>query len=315
MENTTASQRSLIAQKAADARWGKIVHQAEFVGALDIAGLSLECVVLDDGRRVISQGSILESLGRSSSSGRRTRNDNRPPFAEAGNLVPFFTDDLVRLFDRIEYRHEGSKLTRHGYAAEILPLICDVYLAAREADALTTQQQPTAKHAEILVRGLARVGIVALVDEATGYQSKRAKDELAQILEAYVNEEYRRWVRKFPEVFFEELYKLHGWVFKPENHKHPGYVGKFINQYVYDALPEGVLEGLRAVNPKNASGNRARRHHQHLTEEQGLSHLEDQIKEVVTLMKLADSKSQFHGSFMKLHPANPDQQELDLELN
>lgn len=271
--------------------------------------------MLEDGRRVISQGSILESLGRSSSSGRRTRNDNRPPFAEAGNLVPFFTEDLINLFDRLEYRQEGSNLTRLGYGAEILPLICDVYLAAREAGVLTTQQQATAKHAEILVRGLARVGIVALVDEATGYQSKRAKDELAKILEAYVNEEYRKWVRKFPEVFFEELYKLHSWDFRPGNHNHPGYVGKFINQYVYDALPDGVLEGLREVNPKNSSGNRTRRHHQHLTEEQGLSHLEDQIKETVTLMKLADSKKQFHASFNKLHPTNPEQFELDLNLD
>ena len=130
-----------------------------------------------------------------------------------------------------------------------------------------------------------------------------------------MNEEYRRWVRKIPEVFFEELYKLHWWIFKSEKHQHPGYVGKFINQYVYEALPEDVLERLRAVNPRNSSGNRVRRHQQHLTEEQGVTHLEDQIKETVTLMELADSKKQFHRSFTKLHPTNPEQKELALDLD
>lgn len=313
-ENTSPERRREIARKAADARWGKTVQNAEYVGSLAIGDLSLECVVLEDGRRVISQKSILESLGRSDSSGRRTRNDNRPPFVEAGNLVPFFSDELIAMFNRVEYRHSNGIGTRHGYAAEILPLVCEVYLAAREAGVLTPPQLNTARSAEILVRGLSRIGIIALVDEATGYQAKRAKDELAKLLEAYVNEEYRKWVRKFPEVFFEELYKLHNWEFRPGNHKHPAYVGKFINQYVYEALPDGVLDGLQSVNPKNASGNRSRRHHQHLSEEQGLSHLEDQIKETVTLMKLADSKKQFHSSFTKLHPANPEQPELELNL-
>lgn len=312
-ENMTALQRSKAAQKAADARWGKNVHEAEHIGSLNINDMSLECVVLGDGRRVVSQGSISAALGRSDSSGRRSRNDNRPPFAEAGNLVPFFTDDLVKLFERVEYRHKSFSGTRLGYEAEIIPLICDVYLEAREAGVLTSQQNPTAKHAEILVRGLSRIGIIALVDEATGYQAKRAKDELAQILEAYVSEEYRKWVRKFPEIFFEELYKIHGWEFKPGNHKHPGHVGNFINKYVYEVLPPGILEGLREVNPTTAPGRRSRKHHQHLTEEVGLSHLEEQIRQTVTVMQVARSKEEFDSLFRRLHPEDSQQLELDLD--
>ena len=52
---------------------------------------------------------------------------------------------------------------------KFLPLVADLYLRAREAGILTPQQIPTAQKAEMLVRSLARIGITALVDEATGY--------------------------------------------------------------------------------------------------------------------------------------------------
>jgi hypothetical protein len=51
------------------------------------------------------------------------------------------------------------------------------------------QQEHIAKQAEILVRGFAGVGIIALVDEATGYQQDRARDALSRILEAFIAKE------------------------------------------------------------------------------------------------------------------------------
>lgn len=45
------------------------------------------------------------------------------------------------------------------------------------------------RRSEILVRGFARVSIIALVDEATGYQRDRAKNALAAILEAFIAKE------------------------------------------------------------------------------------------------------------------------------
>jgi hypothetical protein len=69
--------------------------------------------------------------------------------------------------------------------------------------------------AEILRSGLARVGIVALVDEATGYQEVRARYELQAILEKYVRAEFRLWIKMFPDDFFEQMYRIHGWVNYP----------------------------------------------------------------------------------------------------
>jgi hypothetical protein len=66
----------------------------------------------------------------------------------------------------------GSPAT--GYEATILPDLCEAVLAARQEGTLRADQLHIAKRCEILVRGLARVGIIALIDEATGYQINRA---------------------------------------------------------------------------------------------------------------------------------------------
>ena len=68
----------------------------------------------------------------------------------------------------IKFRHSGGGGIAFGYPATILADICDVVLAARQAGELQKQQEHIAQQCEILVRGFARVGIIALVDEATG---------------------------------------------------------------------------------------------------------------------------------------------------
>lgn len=293
--------RTIAGQKAADTRWGRQIERATHQGTLQIANQDLECFVLEDGRRILSQASIMATLERSTSSGRRTRNDNRPPFLEANNLVPYVSAELNEILPRIDYRVGDSKGIKSGYNAEILPLICDVYLSARSDEVLLQNQRPAAEAAERVVRALSRVGITALVDEATGYQETRAKDELQQLLALYIDEEFRPWVKQFPEVFFREVYRLYGWEFKPGNHKHPKYTGQFINKYIYEAMPDGVLDRLRELNPVHESGNRPRKHHQHLTDDQGVRHLERQIQQVITLMQISDDRSQFQAHFDRVN--------------
>ena len=151
-----------------------------------------------------------------------------PPFLAATNLQDFITDELRDLLEPIPYR-PASGGRAFGYRAELLPLVCDVYLSAREQKRLLKSQEPIAKICEILVRSLARVGIIALVDEATGYQEVRARDELQRILAAYVRAELRPWTKMFPDEFFEQVYRLQGWEYRPGTAKRTPYVGKLIN--------------------------------------------------------------------------------------
>jgi hypothetical protein len=149
------------------------------------------------------------------------------------------------------------------------------------------------------MRGLARVGIIALVDEATQYQADRPNDELRRILEAYIVEELRPWVKTFPDGYFEQVYRLHGWSREPRDSKRPRQVGKWINRTIYEQLPPGVLDELRRLNPVAAHGYRRHKHHQFLTENMGNAHLTDQIKVVTMLMRVSKNRAQFETLFAR----------------
>lgn len=295
----SAEQRSEIARKAAEARWADqppAVPRAQHTGALVIGDTILECAVLEDGRRVIKQGTMLQALGRAKSMGRR---GDVAPFISASNLQQFAAPGLIAQLEPINYKAAGQRFTSTGYLAETLPSVCDVYLAARRAGALQPNQLEAADAAETLIRSLAKVGIIALVDEATGYQAVRARDELQRLIEQFVSEDFRPWVRTFPDAFFSEIYRLYGWDYKPGQTKHPKYIGKFISMHVYDYLPEGVIEELRRVNPKSAAGWRARKHHQHLTVDTGNVALDRQITTVTTLMQVSDDLDMFKTLFSR----------------
>lgn len=297
-------ERSEIARRAAEARWAERkdkddVPRTQHTGALVIGDTVLECAVLDDGTRVIKQGTMLEALGRSPSMGRR---GDVAPFISAINLQDFASSDLMEQLEPIQYRIPGQRFLATGYRAETLPGVCDVYLAARRAGKLQPNQMATADAAETLIRSLAKVGIIALVDEATGYQAVRARDELQRLIEKFVSEDFRPWVRVFPDAFFSEIYRLYGWDYKPGQNKHPSYIGRFISMFIYEQLPDGVLEELRRVNPKNASGWRSRKHHQHLTIDTGNVALDRQITTVTTLMQVSDDLDMFKSLFARKFP-------------
>jgi hypothetical protein len=65
------------------------------------------------------------------------------------------------------------------------------------------------RHDDIVMRGLARVGIVALIDEATGYQEVRDRKALQSILNsilnAFLRKELAAWALRFPKEFYEQV--------------------------------------------------------------------------------------------------------------
>lgn len=102
------------------------------------------------------------------------------------------------------------------------------------------------------------------------------------------------------------------WEYKPGTSKRTPYVGKLVNKYVYDALPPGVLDELRRLNPRNEHGNRSYRFHQFLTADTGNAHLDKQISTVTTLMRISDDKDEFEELFERAFP--PPQPRLPLRL-
>lgn len=301
-ERLSPEERSHSARHAAEARWGNAILDATHAGQLVIGDRHIDCAVLDDGTRVLSQGTVLEALGRVPKKSRRGEGGDTAPFLSAANLRPFISPELRELDKPVRYRLPGTGARMVGYRAQILPKVCGVYLDARDAGVILHNQEATVRAAEILIRGLAEVGIIALVDEATGYQEVRARQELQQILEAYVLAEFRPWVKRFPDEFFKEIYRLQGWEYRSGTSRRTPYVGRLINHYIYEQLPEGVLEELRRLNPTDERGRRIRKHHQYLTADTGNPHLDKQISTVTTLMRVARDQSEFEDLFERAFP-------------
>jgi hypothetical protein len=292
-EALSDEQKKAIAKKAADARWK--LPKATHEGAIPLANKEIPCAVLEDGTRLLTQGGFLKALGRAEKAkgGQGSSVDGMIPFLAANNLKRFITNELERSTNPIKFR-TASGVVAFGYNAEILPMVCEVYLDARDAGALHPSQEKIATAADLIVRGLARVGIIALIDEATGYQEVRDRIALAQILEKYlITEGYRKWERMFQLDYYRELFRLRGWEFSPTSTARPALIGKLTNNLVYDRLQPGILAKLQELNPKDESGNRKRRHHQYFTGEIGIPELREHLSNVVILMKASHSWTQF----------------------
>ena len=287
--------------------------QAKYEGTLNLGNALLDVAVLENGQRIIKQAAVFKALDRPARGNSRVI--GIPTFMDAKNLQPYVNEYVKGVIKKVEYLDiKGS--AQQGFDCMILPAVCDVYLRAREDGVLLPTQIDTAQKAEVLMRSLARVGITALVDEATGYQYDREHDELQKILKAYISEELLPWQKSFPDVFYKELFRLNGWNYTVNGiKKRPGVIGKWTNTIIYEELPKGVLEELKNKTPKNASGNRTERYHQYLSEDIGEPNLEKQINKAVTLFQVSDNMKQFWSNFKKMKERQVGQLEISFEFD
>nr|DAN73711.1 MAG TPA: P63C domain protein [Caudoviricetes sp.] len=308
-EKMTPEQRKEQAAKMVAARQAKAaMPKAMYEGKLNIGNTELDVAVLDDNRRVITQAAIFRALDRPARGNARVI--DTPVFIDAKNLQPFIDEDLRAVINKIEYVNLSNK-KQEGFNATILPLVCDLYLKAREAGVITKANQlSTAQKAEILVRSLAKVGIIALVDEATGYQDVRAKDALAKILEAFVAKELQPWVKTFPLEYYKELCRLYNVPFPPlKNNKFPQFFGHITNNAVYTRLAPELLPELKKAASKQEKKAKL---HQLLTQDVGHPKLKEHLASVVTLLKLAKDKDDFSRMLDIVHPKLNNTIPLDL---
>src|SRR5262245_41697995 len=229
-------------------------------------------------------------------------------FITGKRLSPYISSHLAQsILQPVLFRvPRGGRFAR-GYEATILADICDAVLEARKWGALGEQQRHIAEQAEILVRA---------VDEVTGYQADRDRDALHKILKAYVSPELLPWTQRFPNEFYEEMFRLRGWTFDPhEGPRGPRLVGLLTVQLVYDRLPPGVLDALRRKNPVIRHGRRKHRHHQFLTQQIGNVHLEKHLAVVIVLMRVSPTWLDFERHMMKVFPTRtiPDMLQLPFE--
>lgn len=315
MAKLTPEERKVAASHAAKAKaelakLPRVTHgSAEH--PLKLGDLEIPCYVLNDGRRVLSLGGMVKALGMSIGSAGGGEGDRLYSFATGKAISPFISNELLsRMSNPIRFQAPTGGTAASGYEATILPDLCDAVLEARKAGALRHQQVHIAQKCEVLVRGLARVGIIALVDEATGYQRDRAKDALAKILEAFVAKELQPWVKTFPADYYEQLFRIYGCAFPPDGKPHwrPQFFGNITNEVVYNRLAPDLLPELKKAASK---AERKAKLHQWLTNDIGHPKLREHLASIVTIMKLSRSPDEFRSLVDRIHPRFGDTLQLD----
>ena len=214
---------------------------------LIIGEIEIPCFVLEDETRVLVQRGMATGLGMSKPSGVQIR-----VFASSKSIKPFVLNKIIEVLDR-PIKFWTPTGIGHGYPATLLVDICKSVLEARDAGNLRPNQLHIAERVDKLIRGLAKVGIIALVDEVTGYQRIREERALAKILERYIADELQPWTKTFPYNFNEGIVKLKQW---PSIYaiKRPSIIGRYTNNIVYERIEDGLYHELRRKNPKLPSG-------------------------------------------------------------
>lgn len=316
-ESLSPERRSEIAREAAKKRWDEAKeskpeepHVLEsFKSKLTIGGAEIPCAIVMGPQginRVLTENGITNAiLGVRSGASKRLKKELEntgapvPIFLAPGQLKPFISKDLEDGPLRpIDYK-DGERIVR-GYDAAILPAVCDVWLKAREAGALQNQQLAKAQKAEILTRALAQTAIIALIDEATGYQDVRPQRALQEYLELVISHELAIWAKKFPDEFYENIYKLKGWKWPGMSKNRYSVVAKYTTNLIYDRLGPGITDELIRKTPKNAKGNRPNKLHQWLTDDVGDPMLATHIHSILMFQRLAIANGNSWNKFLKM---------------
>jgi len=302
-------ERRDIARKAAVARWDGDLSVATHEGEFTLGDVVISCAVLPNGTRIITQATFLRALGRSRSpkagTGVLATVDGLPFFLQAEALRPFISDDLKMSTTPVFYRTSGGG-KGVGYDARIMPQVAEVYLRFRDAVIAARGEVPARyRHiitaADVLMRGLAELGIIALVDEATGFQRDRTNDALQRILEEFIAKELRPWVHTFPSDFYANLFRLRGLQYPGDSVKRPQYFGHLTNNIIYDRLAPGVLDELRKTTPRKPNGRLQHHYHRRLSEDIGHPKLREHLASVVTVMKLSRDYDDFMQKLDHVH--------------
>lgn len=317
-EKLSPAERKQIGQRAIAARWAKagkakrekeasVAPRSILQGVLKIADIELPCHVLDDKRRVLTQAGMISSLGMSQGSGGASAGggDRLTNFLTTKSVSPYVSANVYPLITGPIIFLTSSGTAAYGYEATLLPDICDAVLHARQEGKLQKQQQHIARQCEVLVRSFAKVGIIALIDEATGYQRIREKFALQLKFQAFIADELQDWALVFPQEFWFELARLEGINYSAKSR--PLRWGKYIMMFVYDAIDKDIGKMLREKNPNPHFGEN---HHQWL-KQFGKDKVHDQLQRVITIMKLCKNMDEFKANFAKVFAKSPAQLDMD----
>lgn len=313
--------RSEIAKKAAESRWSADLPEADFEGEFLIGDKVVACAVLRDERRIITQATFLRALGRSRSpkagTGVLSTVDELPFFLQARALQPFIDSEIEQTTKPIFFRTRSGK-KGVGYDARLILKVADVYIGFGDSflskdTSIPRRYEKMVFAAKAIKSALAETGILALVDEATGYQDVRNRLALQEMFEAVLRKELAAWAKRFPDEFYKQIYRLRGWEWRGRQINPPQVVAHYTNDFIYDRIAPGLRKELEERMPKTDAGNKKGRLHQLFTDDIGHPLLAQHVHMVTMFMKAAGSWNEFKVNLDKVSPKQGDNYELSLE--
>lgn len=256
----------------------QVLPIARWPGVLPIGEIELDVYVLHDGQRVISRTGAVRALAGPEGGG------NLDNYISTKAVRPYMPTDLSD--QMVDFILPGVvNKTVRGIRAETFLDICRALQQARDDGALqTNRQEQIAIKAGMFLSACANIGLIALIDEATGFQYDRAQDELQIKLKLFLEEEMRKWEKTFPDQLWKEFGRLTNWQ-KPL-HERPKYWGKLVMELIYDYLDPDVADWLRKNAPKPQHGQN---YHQWLSSQYGLKKLIEHIWMVIGMASACNS--------------------------
>ena len=310
-EALTPNERRSIARKAAIARWKKTegeIPNAIRQGSLVIGETAFDCYVLDDKRRFINKRAMAKALGMKSEGGNVfLRTLSRKGL---GSVIP---DSLREKIDNPLIFKPLNGDPAHGYEATVLIDVCDAIWTAKKEGKLAASQENLGIQSEIIIRSAAKLGIISLIDEATGYIDDKEKDEYQKKWKEFLQDEFAQWNKEFPEQWLDMWYRLYN-IKRISKTKHPRFFAKLTRKYIYAPLANSngaILERLDEKNPvvyKN--GGRRYKMFQFLSEEVGLPAFRAHLWQVIGIGQSSRSKEGFERGFNMAFPQSKGQIDL-----
>lgn len=270
---------------------------AKYAGKLQLGdeGSEIECYLLDrvgdeENVRVISKAGAVKGIAG-------VDHGNLGVYTNIQGLTSYLDKSL--LDEVIEFNIPGNPTPGKGISAETFLTICRAYVKALSNDALTTdRQRQIAIKCSVLISACANTGLIALIDEATGYQYEREENALQVKIKAYIADELREWEKTFPDELWEEFGRLTNW--SGSLHARPKWWGKLVMELIYDALDPDVSSYLKDHKPPPRYGQN---YHQWFTKDFGLKQLIPHIYRVIgiaktctTIQELRDNVAVFYGN-------------------
>jgi len=243
--------------------------------------ISYDCAVLEDGRR----GYILKTLR--SAIGMR-KNIPVPRFEHfCAEIAPNTLKYLEKSGSPFEVimPHGGKAI---WVEVGILPDLAADIVQAAVMGKLRKNRCHLIEPCLAIQKALSKVGEIALIDEATGYQYAREPDALQDLFARLIREKASDWQRRFHGDFYSAICRMLGFSYGNHHTALPAIVGKITMDWVYEVIfPAEIITQIK-------TRKKSEKLHQWL-EDGGLKLLEKQRDAVMMIARVSSDYRDFEA--------------------